>query len=44
MTHAAMAFADSCCEGRLVSLLEGGYNVDGLALATAIHVEALLEG
>lgn len=44
MTRAAMAFADSCCEGRLVSLLEGGYNVDGLALATATHVEALLEG
>jgi len=44
MTRAAMAFADSCCEGRLVSLLEGGYNVEGLALATAKHVEALLEG
>lgn len=44
MTRAAMAFADSCCEGRLVSLLEGGYNVEGLALATATHVEALLEG
>lgn len=44
MTRAAMAFADSCCEGRLVSLLEGGYNIEGLALATATHVEALLEG
>jgi acetoin utilization deacetylase AcuC-like enzyme len=44
MTRAAMDFADSCCEGRLVSLLEGGYNVDGLALATAAHVETLLGG
>ncbi|MDH3271441.1 MAG: histone deacetylase [Gemmatimonadota bacterium] len=44
MTRSAMAFADSCCEGRLVSLLEGGYNVDGLALATAAHVETLLSG
>lgn len=42
MTRAAMDFADSCCEGRLVSLLEGGYNIDGLALATAAHVETLL--
>ncbi len=42
MTRAAMDFADSCCEGRLVSLLEGGYNVDGLALAAATHVETLI--
>lgn len=44
MTRKAMEFADSCCEGRLVSLLEGGYNIDGLAQATAAHVETLIEG
>lgn len=44
MTRSAMDIADSCCEGRLVSLLEGGYNIDGLALATAAHVETLLGG
>ncbi len=44
MTRMAMDFADSFCEGRLVSLLEGGYNIEGLALATATHVEALIEG
>lgn len=44
MTRAAMDFAESCCDGRVVSLLEGGYNVDGLALATAAHVETLLGG
>lgn len=44
MTRMAMDLADSCCGGRLVSILEGGYNVDGLALATATHVEALLGG
>lgn len=44
MTRVAMAFAESHCEGRLVSLLEGGYNVDGLALATAAHVETLIGG
>ncbi len=43
MTRKAKEFADSCCEGRVVSLLEGGYNVEGLALATAAHVETLLE-
>jgi len=42
MTRSAMAFADACCDGRLVSLLEGGYDVEGLALATAAHVETLL--
>ncbi len=44
MTRMAMDYADSCCEGRVVSLLEGGYNLDGTALATAAHIETLLEG
>ncbi len=42
MTRMAMDYAHSCCEGRLVSLLEGGYNLDGTALAAAAHVETLL--
>ena len=42
MTRAAMDYAATCCEGRLVSLLEGGYNLDGTALAAAAHVETLL--
>ena len=42
MTRMAMDYADSCCDGRLVSLLEGGYNLDGTALAAAAHVETLL--
>ena len=44
MTRMAMDYADSCCEGRVVSLLEGGYNLDGTARAAAAHVETLLEG
>jgi acetoin utilization deacetylase AcuC-like enzyme len=44
MTRKAMEFADSFCEGRLVSLLEGGYNIEGLAQATAAHLEVLVEG
>jgi acetoin utilization deacetylase AcuC-like enzyme len=30
------------CQGRLVSVLEGGYNLEGLALAADAHVRALL--
>jgi acetoin utilization deacetylase AcuC-like enzyme len=29
------------CGGRLVSTLEGGYALDGLAAAVAAHVQAL---
>ncbi len=44
MTRTAMDVADQYCDGRLVSLLEGGYNIDGLAKATAAHVGTLVEG
>jgi acetoin utilization deacetylase AcuC-like enzyme len=43
MTQTAMDMASQYCEGRLVSLLEGGYNVDGLASAVVTHVGTLLE-
>jgi acetoin utilization deacetylase AcuC-like enzyme len=43
MTQTAMDMANQFCEGRLVSLLEGGYNVDGLARAVVTHVGTLLE-
>lgn len=33
--------AAEVCEGRLVSVLEGGYNLSGLASAVTAHVEAL---
>lgn len=44
MTRMAMDIADQYCDGRLVSLLEGGYNVDGTARAAVAHVSALLDG
>lgn len=44
MTRTAMDVADQYCGGRLVSLLEGGYNVDGLAKAATAHVSTLVEG
>ena len=34
--------ADRCCGGRIVSMLEGGYDRDGLAEGVAAHVTALM--
>ena len=42
MTRMAMDLADDYTGGKLVSLLEGGYNVEGNALAAAAHVETLM--
>ena len=38
------ALAADCAAGRVVSLLEGGYDLDGLSLSVAAHVTALMEG
>lgn len=43
LTKHLMEFADSYCEGRLVSVLEGGYNLGGLSSAVKTHVETLME-
>ena len=42
ITEALMQIADDCCDGRVVSVLEGGYSMEGLASGTAAHVRALL--
>ncbi len=42
LTLAVMGIADRYAGGRVVSLLEGGYSLDGLASAAAAHVAALL--
>ena len=42
MTRLLMDIADRHAGGRLVSLLEGGYKLDGLGLAAAAHVGALV--
>ena len=34
--------AEKQCGGRVVSVLEGGYDLEGLALSTAAHVTALM--
>ena len=41
MTHLLLDAAAQHCEGRLVSVLEGGYNLDGLGPAVKAHVSAL---
>jgi acetoin utilization deacetylase AcuC-like enzyme len=43
LTKLVRGIADRHSKGRLVSLLEGGYNLSGLASATAAHVGALME-
>ncbi|WP_171123980.1 MULTISPECIES: histone deacetylase family protein [unclassified Ruegeria] len=35
--------ADECCNGRIVSTLEGGYDLNALAEATRAHVEELMK-
>ncbi len=41
-TERLLELADRCCGGRLISLLEGGYDIDGLTESTAAHVAALM--
>jgi acetoin utilization deacetylase AcuC-like enzyme len=41
MTQQVMELADQCCEGRLISLLEGGYDLDALAQSVTEHVRVL---
>jgi hypothetical protein len=42
LTQEICRIADHLCGGRVVSLLEGGYDLDALATSTAAHVRALM--
>jgi acetoin utilization deacetylase AcuC-like enzyme len=42
-TKRLMDLAHRHAGGRVVSLLEGGYDLEGLAKSTAAHVNALME-
>ncbi|MFI5015749.1 MAG: histone deacetylase family protein [Hyphomicrobiales bacterium] len=42
-TRKLMAIADRHCDSRIVSVLEGGYDLIGLAGSVSAHVEALME-
>ena len=39
-----MAVADTSAQGRIVSVLEGGYDLEALAQSAAAHVTALMRG
>ena len=43
-TQKLMAIADQSAGGRLVSVLEGGYDLEGLSQSAAAHVTALMRG
>lgn len=42
LTGRLLDIADRCCEGRMVSLLEGGYDRHGLAEGVAAHVSRMM--
>ncbi len=44
VTQRLMQIADESAQGRIVSVLEGGYDLQGLARSTAAHVTALMRG
>ena len=44
ITRELMKVADETGGGRVVSVLEGGYSLEGLASGTAAHVRALMQG
>ncbi len=41
LTQIVKAVAEKCCEGRLVSVLEGGYHLDGQAASVEAHIQVL---
>jgi acetoin utilization deacetylase AcuC-like enzyme len=43
-TQKIMDVADGCAQGRVISLLEGGYDLQALANSCAAHVTALMHG
>ncbi|MGB2867021.1 MAG: histone deacetylase [Bacteroidota bacterium] len=43
MTKLVIGIADEYCEGRIVSVLEGGYNLNALAHSVECHLQTLME-
>jgi acetoin utilization deacetylase AcuC-like enzyme len=44
VTQKLMEIADASAQGRIVSVLEGGYDLEGLSGSVAAHVTALMRG
>ena len=43
MTHLVCEAAESVCEGRILSVLEGGYNLKALGESVVLHLKGLLK-
>jgi len=43
LTQIVKEIAEKCCEGRLVSVLEGGYGLEGLAASIEAHIRVLMK-
>jgi acetoin utilization deacetylase AcuC-like enzyme len=43
ITTELLTVAADCCDGRVVSALEGGYNLDALASSVSAHVTAMMQ-
>jgi acetoin utilization deacetylase AcuC-like enzyme len=43
LTRIVKGIADQCCRGRLVSVLEGGYGLRGLAASVETHIRVLMD-
>jgi len=43
LTHRICDLADDVCDGRVVSMLEGGYDLTALARSVGVHVKTLME-
>jgi acetoin utilization deacetylase AcuC-like enzyme len=43
LTNAVLDIADQYADGKIVSVLEGGYNTGALAGSVALHLETLLK-
>ena len=44
VTLRLMDMADKHCDGRIVSMLEGGYDLAGLSGSVGVHVKSLMHG
>ncbi|MCU0914348.1 MAG: histone deacetylase [Planctomycetes bacterium] len=43
LSRIVKSIADRCCQGRLISVLEGGYGLPGLAASVAAHLRVLMD-
>ena len=43
LTQIVKSIAEKCCAGRLVSVLEGGYGLEGLAASVEAHIRVLMQ-